>query len=46
MVSWHTKIRRQKKREVKGKLMRDGLPCFLSDDVFYEMVVEFEAWKK
>ena len=26
--------------------MGDGLPCFLSGDVFYEMVVEFEAWQK
>jgi hypothetical protein len=30
----------------KGKLMGDGLPCFLLGDVFYEMVVEFEAWQK
>ena len=26
--------------------MGDVLPCFLSGDVFYEMVVEFEAWQK
>jgi len=27
----------------KGKLMGDGLPCFLSRDWFYEKVVKFEA---
>ena len=30
----------------KGKMMGDGLPCVLSGDVFYEMVVEFKAWQK
>ena len=45
-----TKIHRQlahheKKKEKKktGRLMGNGLPVLLSDDVFYEKVVEFEV---
>ena len=26
--------------------MGDGLPCFLSGDVLYEKVDEFEAWQR
>ncbi|KIM83159.1 hypothetical protein PILCRDRAFT_69879, partial [Piloderma croceum F 1598] len=44
----HKEKKTKEKRDGKGKgkLMGDGLPCFLSGDVFYEMVVEFEAWQK
>jgi hypothetical protein len=44
----HKEKKTKKKRDGKGKgkLMGDGLPCCLSGDVFYEMVVEFEAQQK
>ena len=44
----HKEKKTKEKRDSKGKgkLMGDGLPCFLSGDVFYERVVEFEARQK
>lgn len=33
----------KKGKKTAGRLMGDGLPILLSDDVFYEKVVEFEA---
>jgi len=44
----HKEKKTKEKRDGKGKgkLMGDKLPCFLSGDVFYEMVVEFEARQK
>ena len=35
-----------KSKPKKKKLMSDGLPVFLTDDFFYEKVVEFEAEAK
>ena len=32
-----------KKSNGPGKLMGDGMLCFLSGDVFYEKIVEYEA---
>ena len=40
------RIKEKRDGKGKGKLMGDRLPCFLSGDFFYEMVVEFEAWQK
>jgi hypothetical protein len=34
---------KKKEKKTTGRLMGDGLPILLSDDVFYEKVVEFEA---
>ena len=44
----HGQLAHKEKRDGKGKgkMMGDGLPCVLSGDVFYEMVVEFKAWQK
>ena len=35
--------KKKKGKKTMGRLMGDGLPILLSDDVFYEKVVEFEA---
>ncbi|KAG1823694.1 uncharacterized protein BJ212DRAFT_1476571 [Suillus subaureus] len=37
---------KKQKGKAKGKLMGDGLPCFLSGDEFYEKVIEFEHEQK
>jgi hypothetical protein len=37
---------REKSDQSRGGIRGAGLPCFLSGDVFYEMVVEFETWQK
>src|ERR1700691_962066 len=42
----HYEKKKESKGKGKGKLMGDGLPCFLSGDWFYEQVVEFEAWQR
>ncbi|TFK23857.1 hypothetical protein FA15DRAFT_593413 [Coprinopsis marcescibilis] len=34
-----------RKGEKRGKLMGDGLPHMLTDDEFYERVVEFTEWQ-
>ena len=34
---------KEKESGVKGKLVRDGLPCLLSGDEFYECMVEFDV---
>lgn len=37
---------KKKKKKVKGRLMEDGLPCFLSGDEFYRKVVEHDEAQK
>jgi len=45
---WSAGAQRKQKRDGKGKgkLMGHGLPRFLSGNVFYTMVVVFEAQQK